>query len=136
MAASQGSAYWQERKYAFRKLLVTVSEKLTESEARQIEFLRELPKSTTRMREGLDVLAELRKRGEFSSKKVQPLIDLLQEIKRHDIAEYVRDSYQATNPDISKLEGAGLRLVYTHPLFRGIWAYMGQSVWDQPHAKI
>ena len=135
MAASQGSAYWQERKYAFRKLLVTVSEKLTESEAGQIEFLRELPKSTTR-REGLDVLAELRKRGEFSSKKVQPLIDLLQEIKRHDIAEYVRDSYQATNPDISKLEGAGLRLVYTRPSFRGIWAYMGQSVWDQPHAKI
>ena len=102
MAASQDSSYWQERTYAFRKLLVALSEKLTESEAKQIEYLRGLPQANNGKREGLDVLRELEQRGVFSPQKIQPLIKLLQEIKRHDVAEYVREDYQATYPDKSK----------------------------------
>ena len=78
MAASQDSSYWQERAYAFRKLLVALSEKLTESESKQIEYLRGLPQASNGKREGLDVLRELEKRGDFSPKKIQSLIDLLQ----------------------------------------------------------
>ena len=102
MATSQAPSYGQERAYAFRKLLVAVSQMLTESEAKQIEYLRRLPQATGK-REGLDVLIELEKCGTFSPAQTKPLIELLQEIERHDIANSVRD-YQETYPDVGKTE--------------------------------
>ena len=113
MAASQ--VPWQERTYAFRKLLVDLSNMLTESEAKQIEYLRGLPQASTGKREGLDVLMELEKRGAFSPTKTEPLIELLQEIDRHDIANSVRD-YQAAYPDTytGKKRGRGRQNTIKH----------------------
>ena len=88
-------SYLQERTYAFRKLLVALSQMLTESELTQIEYLYSLPQASTRKREGLDVLMELQKRGMFSPINTEPLIRLLQEIKRYDIAEHVGDYKEA-----------------------------------------
>ena len=108
MATSQAPSDVQDRTYAFRKLLVSVSRMLTESEARQIEYLRSLPQAGTGKREGLEVLMELEKCGEFSPSKTEPLIKLLQEIDRHDIAHSVKD-HQAAYPDtnIGKKRGRG-----------------------------
>ena len=102
MATSfEAHSYWQKREYAFRKLLIDLSQMLTESESRQIEYLRGLPQASSGKREGLDVLVELEKRGAFSPSKTEPLIKLLQEIKRHDLGNSVRD-YQETYPDAGK----------------------------------
>ena len=89
---------------------------LTESEARQIEYFRGLPQASTGKREGLDILMELEKRGEFSPSKAEPLIKLLQEINRYDLAQSVRD-YQAAYPDKNTGKKRGRGRQTTNTLF-------------------
>ena len=82
----------------FRKLLCFISDRLEGNDIQQILYLRQLA-TTEGTRSGLDVLKSLEKRGEFSPNVTQPLVQLLKEVNRHDIAYHVKNVYQATYPD-------------------------------------
>ena len=89
----------QQRRSEFRKLLVHVSKRLDESAVSEVEYLREMPsRSTTdKKRGGFEVLTALEKEGHISPTNTKPLVELLQEIKRHDLAGYVTE-YQSRYP--------------------------------------
>ena len=96
----------QQRRSEFRKLLVHVSKRLDESAVSEVEYLREMPSTTDKKRGGFEVLTALEKEGHISPTNTKPLVELLQEIKRHDLAEYVTE-YQSSYP--GELEkGVGL----------------------------
>ena len=97
---------WQERKAAFSRLLIHISQRLDENEAAQLQYLGELSDGGTR-KGSFEVLVALERCGMFSPSNTEPLIKLLQEIKRHDLAEHVRQSYQEIYPDTGKLEHSG-----------------------------
>ena len=94
---------WQERKAAFSRLLIYISHRLDENEAAQVQYLGELPDGSTR-KSGFEVLVALERCGTFSPSNTDPLIKLLQEIHRHDLAVHVKEFYQKTYPDSGKLE--------------------------------
>ena len=87
----------QERTDEFHRLLCDVSQKLVENEVTQIEYLKYMYTGTKRT--GIELLIELEKRGVFSPTYTEPLVKLLEDIKRHDIAKYIRDEYQTKYPD-------------------------------------
>ena len=94
----------QERTDEFRRLLCDLSQKLMETEVTQIEYLKYMHTGTKRT--GIDLLIELEKRGVFSPTDTEPLVKLLEDIKRHDIAKYIRDEYQTKYPDENGKKGA------------------------------
>ena len=94
----------QERTDEFRRLLCDISQKLVETEVTQIEYLKYMHTGTRRT--GIELLIELEKRGVFSPTNTEPLVKLLKDIKRHDIAEYIRDEYHTKYPDQNGKKGA------------------------------
>ena len=96
----------RERRTEFGRLLVYISERLDENEVRQIQYFGDLPQSDAR-KGGFAVLIDLEKHGAFSPWKTERLIELLQEVKRHDLANYVKEVYQTTYPDVGEREGTG-----------------------------
>ena len=101
MAFSTSS--WERRSGGFRSLLCELSESLTESDVSQIEYIRSVP--ARRVGDRLGVLRELEKKGEFSPNHTEPLVRLLQEIHRHDLAQQVSNTYQALYPDVGEASG-------------------------------
>ena len=91
---------WQNRASEFRKLICRLSESLTERNDGQIKYIRQL--TAEKGRSSLDVLTELEERGEFSPYNTEPLVKLLQEINRHELAQEVRGTYQTTYPDVTQ----------------------------------
>ncbi|CAI8047181.1 hypothetical protein GBAR_LOCUS26077 [Geodia barretti] len=91
---------WQNRASEFRKLICRLSESLTERNDGQIKYIRQL--TAEKARSSLDMLTELEERGEFSPYNTEPLVKLLQEINRHDLAQEVRGTYQTTYPDVTQ----------------------------------
>ena len=103
MSAPTSTTHLQERTDAFRKLICDISEKLLEIEVLQIDYLCNVPPTATGMKKtGLDVLIALEKLGKFSSWKTEPLIKLLEDVMRFDVANYVREQYQTKYPDIGE----------------------------------
>ena len=88
---------WQSRSEDFRKLLCNVSDKLVENDIHQIEYLRDLAPEKNK----LQLLIALEKRGEFSPDHTEPLVNLLKEVNRHDLAKYVENEFQAIYPDVA-----------------------------------
>ena len=70
----------------------------------QIEYLKYMHTGTKWT--GIELLIELEKRVVFSPTHTEPLVKLLEDIKRHDIAKYIRDEYQTKYPDQNGKNGA------------------------------
>ena len=87
----------QNRRDDFCKLLVYISARLKESEVSQIKYLRDVPDANEKIN-GLDTLRALENRGQFSALLTSPLIKLLEEIERCDLANYVKSKYQGRFP--------------------------------------
>ena len=85
------------RRDDFRKLLVYISARLNESEVSQIRYLRDVPDANDKIN-GLDTLRALENRGEFSALLTSPLIKLLEDIVRCDLAHYIKSGYQGRFP--------------------------------------
>ena len=85
----------------FRKLLVDIACKLDRDTVRKISFLYNLPIET---RTALGVLQELQERGTISSENVEPLMKILRDVSRYDLAEYVERKYGVKS---SKQKGRG-----------------------------
>ena len=109
MSAATSTTHSQERTDAFRRLIRDVSEKLLEIQVSQIDYLRDVPPTATgRKKTGLDVLIALEKVGTFSPWKTEPLIKLLEDVKRFDVANYVREQYQTKYPDATSKKRGGV----------------------------
>lgn len=88
---------------AFKELLLKLSQKMSQENARELSFMAEsgLPGTTT----PLDVLIELQKQGVFSPRSCDYLEGHLRKISRWDLADVVRqymDSYPVTEPSPSR----------------------------------
>ena len=95
------------RREDFRKLLLYVADWLGEDAVDKMGFFSEVPKE--KRKSALSLLEELVRRGKFTSTYTQPLIRILKEINKFQVAEYVRDNYQAKYPGRLK-KRAGLSL--------------------------
>ena len=102
MAASKSNQQ-RKRADAFRRLLVRVSDRLGERDVRKIGFIYQVPSDNEDEKCGLDVLKALERQGVFSPTKTMPLVHLMKDINRHDIAEDVK-------ADRGKKRGWGCRL--------------------------
>ena len=89
-AASGSKSSTPLREDAFRRLLVRVSERLDEGDVEKIVFLCQVPADNGDKKNGLAALITLERRGNFSAANTEPLVCLMEEISRHDIADYVR----------------------------------------------
>ena len=81
----------ENSKSAFRKLITTISEHLKQDEVARGAFIRKVPRerSTTAL-EMLDYMMQV---GTFSHCNVGPLVKLLKEINRHDLADEQAESF-------------------------------------------
>ena len=77
----------------FRKLLVDVAEQLDHDTVKKLGYVYNVPPDSRKT--GIGVLQELKEREIFSSANVQPLIQLLKEYKKSDVAEYVEQNYRS-----------------------------------------
>ena len=84
----------------FRKLLLYVVDWLEEEAVDKLGFLSDVPQE--RRKTGLSVLEELVKRGKISPTHTQCLVDLLEKINKCQVAEYVKENYQARYPGMAK----------------------------------
>ena len=75
----------------FRRLLVDIADKLDSDTMEKIAFLGNL---RTESRTAVGVLQELQEREIISSENVEPLIEMLEECRRHDLAVYVERIYR------------------------------------------
>ena len=85
------------RHAAFRKLITDISEHLRPEDVTKCTFIRGLPKD--RSLSALDTLSYLMQVGTFSHKNVEPLVDLLKDVKRHDLVHDLVGPYRAEHPD-------------------------------------
>ena len=95
MATNSSTQNWESRSREFRKLLCHISDRLEEKDIQQIQYLRQIAPE----RSNLHLLIALEKRGEFSPNHPDPLVKLLKDVNRHELAEYVKSKYQAIYPD-------------------------------------
>ena len=75
----------------FRKLLVDIACQLDRDTVEMIAYLCNLPRRTDRSGAALGVLQELQERGHIPSENVEPLIKILRDVSRYDLADYVAD---------------------------------------------
>lgn len=122
------------RRSEFRKLICRISESLTKPNHDQIKYMRKL--SSEKAGSNLDILEELEKRGEFSPYNTGPLVELLEDINRHDLSEEVRDAYQVIYPDVA-LTPAAQHSTPDHQVdhFQFDRGYFGQRSWPLPLHK-
>lgn len=85
---------------AFRKLISDLSEHLRPEEVGRCSFLRVLPPDRTQT--ALDTLSYLMKIGEFSHNNVEPLVNLLKDVKRHDLVNTLVEPYKKEHPGNEK----------------------------------
>ena len=95
MATNSSTQNWESRSREFRKLLCHISDGLEEKDIQQIQYLRQIAPE----RSNLHLLIALEKRGEFSPNHPDPLVKLLKDVNRHELAQYVQNKYQAIYPD-------------------------------------
>lgn len=87
----------ERRQDAFRKLISDLSEHLRPEEVERIVFLRKLPKDRTST--ALNTLRYLIEVGTFSHAKVEPLMDLLKSVNRHDLVSDLVEPFTEEYPD-------------------------------------
>ena len=83
----------------FRKLLVDLSEQLCQQDLLSICFLCSIPHRT---QTSLDIFNYLIDRGEFSHTNVEPLVNLLKDVKRHDLVHNLVEPYKKEHPGSEK----------------------------------
>ena len=86
----------ERRQAAFRKLITTISEHLLPNEVQKCAFMRQVPRE--RSATALETLEYLLQNGAFSHSNVEPLVDLLRDIKRHDLNELIESFLQEYSP--------------------------------------
>ena len=90
-------AFPERRQSAFRKLITKLSEHLQPEDVKKCAFIRTLPKDRTPT--ALGTLEYLMQVGEFSYTNVEPLIDLLKDVDRHDLVSDLVEPYKNEHPD-------------------------------------
>ena len=90
------SAERDNRHAAFRKLITDISEHLRPDDVTKCTFIRGLPKD--RSLSALDTLSYLMQVGAFSHENVEPLVNLLKDVKRHDLIHDLVSPYRAEHP--------------------------------------
>ena len=99
-------------------MLTQISEHLTPDNAKRLAYINSLPSpNDNASHKQLDVLAELEKRGVFSHKNIDPLIDLLTGLHRADIInscqivefkEWVENVYRYKSPFYCTSHNSGI----------------------------
>ena len=99
-------------------MLTHISEHLTQDNAQRLAYINGLPSpSNSTHHKQLDVLTELEKRGVFSHKNIDPLIDLLTDLHRADIInscqirefkEWVENVYRYKSPFYCTSQNSGI----------------------------
>ena len=95
-AITQAQSSTEGRQPAFRKLLSDISAHLRPEEVSRIVFIHKLPAERTPM--ALDTLRYLMEIGAFSHANVNPLVDLLKNVNRHDLVSDLVDPYTEEHP--------------------------------------
>ena len=87
------------RHAVFRKLISDLSQHLQPDEVTRCSFLHNLPKDRTTS--ALEALEYLMRSGTFSHNNVDPLVELLKDINRHDLVNSFVEPYlnENTNED-------------------------------------
>ena len=82
---------------AFRKLISDIAEHLQPEDVTKCAFIRGIPKD--RSHTALDMLTYLVQVGAFSHENVGPLVDLLKDLKRHDLIHDLVTPYKAEHSE-------------------------------------